>query len=218
MIGRTLPRLTIAVLAAGYSTRLGQPKALATLNGATLLGRTLAALRPFAASARILVIAPPRSSGYSRVAGADLAEFVVNAQRGGGLSTSVRCAVAHARYSAALLLLPVDLARLDSHDLSRLIGCWRGRRRAVVARRVGGAPATPLILPHALYPGALRIGGDRGLRDWVSGLPRSRLVLLSLPSADADVDTPGDLARVRGRRGRGLEVPAISSPGSRETR
>ena len=217
MIAQTPPKLTIAVLAAGYSSRLGRPKALATVQGASLLGRTLAVLRPFAAASRILVIAPPRHGRYRRVAGAAAADFFANPQRAGGLSTSVRCAVSRARFSAAVLLLPVDLVRLESRDLQRLIACWRGRRRSVVARNVGNTAATPLILPHALFAGALRVGGDQGLREWLRSLPRSRISLLDLPSAEADVDTLTDLARARRRRGRTLPPPSSPSQEIRET-
>ena len=202
MNGQTLPRLTLAVLAAGYSTRLGQAKALATVRGATLLSRTLGVLRPFATSSRIVVVAPPRCGRYRRAAGAQSADFIANPLRAGGLSTSVRCAILQARFSAAVLLLPVDLVRLDARDVKRLIACWHGRRRCIVARRTAGGPATPLILPRALYPAALRVRGDHGLREWARGLPASQIVQLQLPSAHADVDTATDLAVARGRRGR----------------
>ena len=59
----------------------------------------------------------------------------------------------------------------------------------------------PLILPHRFYAGALAVKGDIGLRDWVNELPSQQRVLVDLPSAELDVDTPQDLhAARRGRR------------------
>ena len=109
-----------------------------------------------------------------------------------------------ARHSPALLLLPVDLAALRQRDVARLISRWRAARRCVIARRIGqrgGTPraGVPLILPRWLYARALAVTGDIGLRDLVNGLPAPQRVLLNLPSAALDVDTPLDLRAARRR-------------------
>jgi molybdenum cofactor cytidylyltransferase len=197
MISRTLPTPRIVVLAAGFSSRLGQPKALAKVRGATLLARTLGVLAPFAHAAQILVVVPPRAARYRAGAHRLSTRFVANPQRAQGLSSSVRCGIEHARYSAAVLLLPVDLVRLTRRDIARLISRWRGARRRVVARSVHARAATPLILPRSLYARTRGLAGDEGLRDIVRGLARDRMLLVHLPSAQADVDTVEDLAVAR---------------------
>jgi CTP:molybdopterin cytidylyltransferase MocA len=58
----------------------------------------------------------------------------------------------------------------------------------------------PLILPRWLYARAQAVSGDVGLRDLVNGLPAPQRVLLNLPSAALDVDTPQDLRAARRRR------------------
>src|ERR1035438_3383184 len=58
MKARSLPTLRIIVLAAGFSTRLGRPKALARVHGVTLLRKTLGLLAPFATSSKIIVVIP----------------------------------------------------------------------------------------------------------------------------------------------------------------
>ena len=111
----------------------------------------------------------------------------------------MKCGLLRARYSAAILFLPVDLAGLDTRELGRAIARWRSSRRAVVARRVGTRAGSPLILPRRLYPRARQIGGDLGLRDLVNDLPRDELTLIDMPSAALDVDTRADLRRARRR-------------------
>ena len=54
------PKLRIVVLAAGFSTRLGQSKPLARVRGVSLLGGTIRLLAPLSAS-RIVVVIPPRA-------------------------------------------------------------------------------------------------------------------------------------------------------------
>ncbi len=120
-------------------------------------------------------------------------------RRSRGLSASVRTGLFRARYSAAVLILPVDLPWLECREIARLIARWRSSRRSVVARRVGDRAGTPLVLPRRLYAQAQRIGGDLGLRNLVNGLPEGELELVDLPSAALDVDTLEDLRQARRR-------------------
>jgi molybdenum cofactor cytidylyltransferase len=203
MNSSTPPRLHALILAAGFSSRLGRPKALARVRGLSLLRRTLTLVSRLAPAKVIVVI--PRHAARHRIEARGLEViFAANPRRTEGLSSSVRRGIALARYSSALLLLPVDLASLRQRDLARLISRWRAARRCVIARRIGqqgGTPraGVPLILPRWLYARALAVTGDIGLRDLVSGLPAPQRVLLNLPSAVLDVDTPLDLRAARRR-------------------
>lgn len=58
-----MPVLRIVILAAGFSSRLGRPKALARVRGTSLLRRTLALTAQFAA-ARIIVVVPRAAARY----------------------------------------------------------------------------------------------------------------------------------------------------------
>ncbi len=189
-----MPRMV--VLAAGFSARMGKPKALARIRGVSLIERTLRVLGPLA-SAPIIVVVPPRATrlraelrGYRSVP-------VANPLRGDGLSSSVRRGLRHARYEAAVLLVPMDLSSLERRDIARLITRWRGARRRVAARRIGAEAGTPLILPRRLYPHALAIAGDAGLKALVRNLPPQETALVNLTSAAFDVDTARDLERAR---------------------
>ncbi len=200
----TLPRLQVLILAAGFSSRLGRPKPLARVRAFSLLRRTLTVVARFA-PAKIVVVIPRHAARYRIEARGIKVVFTANPRRADGLSSSVHRGIALARYSPALLLLPVDLAALQPRDVARLISRWRAARRCVIARRIGqqqdGTPrgGVPLILPRWLYSRALEATGDIGLRDLVGGLPARQRVLLNLPSAALDVDTPQDLRAARRR-------------------
>jgi CTP:molybdopterin cytidylyltransferase MocA len=198
------------VLAAGFSARMGRSKALVRVRGVSLIERTLRVLEPSAA-APIIVVVPPRAARLRAEVRGYRAVLVVNPLRRDGLSSSVRRGLRHARYAAAALLVPADLSHLERRDIARLIARWRGARRRVAARRIDGEAAAPLILPRRLFPRALRIAGDVGLKTLVRDLPSPDIVLLSLASAAFDVDTVGDLERAR-RHAR----PGTSSPSPRD--
>ncbi len=196
MKSSTRPRLQIVVLAAGFSARLGQPKALSRVRGTSLIRNAVRLLSPLIAS-RIIVVIPPRAVRIRAELRGQWVSFVENPQRANGLSASVRRGLAAGRPGAGVLLLPVDLAHLNRRDLERMIARWRGARRRVIARRLGEHGGTPLIVPRWLCPRALDISGDRGLKELVGRLPSVHLALLNLPSAQWDVDTPQDLERAR---------------------
>jgi molybdenum cofactor cytidylyltransferase len=196
MNSRSLRKLHIVILAAGFSSRLGRPKALARVHGESLLGRTLKAAQRLDAAA-IIVVTPPNAARYRATAGGTRVFWVANARRSEGLSSSVRRGIAAARYSPAILLLPADLADLKRHELAGLTRRWQSAPRRVIARRADGGAAIPLILPRWLYPLAGELSGDIGLRELISRLKAQQRVLVDLPSAAQDVDTPQALAQVR---------------------
>jgi CTP:molybdopterin cytidylyltransferase MocA len=191
----------VVVLAAGFSTRMGKSKALARVRGKSLIERTLRVLAPFA-TAPIIVVVPPRASRLRAELRGHRSTFVANPRRGDGLSSSVRRGLRHARYEAAVLLVPVDLPYLEQREIARLIARWRGARRRVAARRVAAGhiaaqAAAPLILPRRLFPSALGIAGDVGLKALIRQLPAQDIALVKLDSAAFDVDTARDLERAR---------------------
>jgi molybdenum cofactor cytidylyltransferase len=204
-------RLQIIVLAAGFSSRLGRSKALARVHGSSLLRRTLqlaATLR----GAKIIAVVPRNAVRYRAEAQGIEVTFVANSRRTQGLSSSVRRGIARARYSPAVLLMPVDLVNLNSRELGRLVRRWQAVPRRVIARRIaqsGAAPpgaaapgavalgAAPLILPRRLYARALGVVGDVGLRELIAQLPEGSRVLVDMPSAALDIDTPQDLEAAR---------------------
>jgi molybdenum cofactor cytidylyltransferase len=192
----SLLKLQIIVLAAGFSSRLGQPKALAGVHGVSLLRSTLELAATLKCAKIIAVVGRHTARHRAQARGIDVT-FVTNSRRNQGLSSSVRRGIAEARYAPAVLFLPVDLGNLKSRELARLIRRWRAAPRGVIARRIGRTGAGPLVLPRRLYPRALRITGDVGLRDLIAQLPADSRVLVDMPSAASDIDTPHDLRAAR---------------------
>jgi molybdenum cofactor cytidylyltransferase len=201
-------KLRIVVLAAGFSTRLGQPKPLAQVRGISLLRRTLSVIAGLG-NGPTCVVVPRATAALLYETRRFNAVLQTNRRRAEGLSSSVRLGIAAKGSWSGTLLLPVDLACLRRRDLAKIIAYWRGHPRQVVARRIGvqggkalgGTPlgGTPLILPKWLKPAALTIAGDSGLRQLLSRLQESQLRLIELPSAEFDIDSPQDLTAARRR-------------------
>ena len=207
MRARHRPSLWIVILAAGFSRRLGQPKALARVRGVGLLRRTATLLAPFG-DAHTIVVAPPRAVRFAAELRGLSAEIRTNPRRAHGLSSSVRTglAAARARGASAVLFVPVDLAALRARDLAHLVAAWRAAPRRLVARRTGTGAGAPLILPHHLFATAATVRGDSGLKDLAGATAPEGRRLVAMHSAASDVDDPAALRRAR-RRWRGLDQP-----------
>lgn len=211
-----LSQLRIVVLAAGYSRRLGTPKALARMHGASLLRRTALMLTKLVRS-QLIVIVPPRAARLRVELRRIPAVLCANSRRSEGLASSVRLGLFRAKFSAGVLIVPVDLAALERRDLRRLIARWQAARRRVAARRIGTLDGihgdargdargrmrgdtrggTPVILPKGLFAAAAGSKGEIGLRDMIARLAPEQRILIDLPSAAFDVDTAEDLTRAR---------------------
>jgi molybdenum cofactor cytidylyltransferase len=207
MNARSSFKLQIIILAAGLSSRLGAPKALARVHGVSLLRRALQCAAALNAAGIIAVVPRNAARYHAEMRGMTVA-LIGNARRRLGLSASVRCGILAARYAPAVLLMPVDLVNLKSRELARLIRHWQAAPRNVIARRVRasapsvpGAPrwcgVAPVILPRRFYPRALQVAGDMGLRELIAQLPADSRVLVEIPSASADIDTVPELKAAR---------------------
>ncbi|MGC1387559.1 MAG: nucleotidyltransferase family protein [Steroidobacteraceae bacterium] len=190
------PTPQYVILAAGFSTRLRQSKSLARVRGVSLIRGIVRLLAPLAAS-RIMVVIPPRAVRIRAEVPGRRILWLENSRRASGLSSSVRRGLAAARRSAAVMLLPVDLAHLKRRDLERMIARWRGARRRVIATRYGSHGGAPLIVPRWLYARTQLIRGDRGLKELIGSLPPEQVSLVNLAGAARDIDTPQDLQRAR---------------------
>src|ERR1700676_3074657 len=100
-----LLRLQFIVLAAGFSSRLGRPKALARVHGVSLL-RSKLQLAGTLQCAKVITVVARHSGRYRAEARGIDVTFVTNSRRNQGLSSSVRRGITAARYSPAVLLLP----------------------------------------------------------------------------------------------------------------
>jgi CTP:molybdopterin cytidylyltransferase MocA len=118
-----------------------------------------------------------------------------------GLSQSLRLGIAAVpEDAAAAVILLGDQPTLEPGAVRRLIGA-RDPRRDVVATRVGGVLAPPVLLESGAFEIVAGLTGDIGLRDWLRS-NAEHVTPVEVEAHPPDVDTPGDLERLRdGRAG-----------------
>lgn len=184
------------VLAAGRSSRLGQPKQLVRIDGQSLVRRT-AGLALVAGFAPVVVVCG--SSGErvrAELAGLDVV-IVDNPGWAEGVASSIRAGIgALPAACPAVLLSACDQPALGLELLRGLRAAHAANPRVPVACEYQGTRGIPALLPRALFSELLALEGDRGARA-VLGKHAATVVTVSFPGGELDLDTPAELERWR---------------------
>jgi molybdenum cofactor cytidylyltransferase len=215
------------ILAAGGSTRMGQPKQLLPFQGQPLLRHI--ASRVLESACRPVIVVLGRDADACRDALAGLPVICVdNPDWPTGMASSVRAGLAaidetaapalgaHGSSAAsavapspspspscALVLLTCDQPFIRAAFLDRLIQRQAETGRAMVAASHDGLPGVPALFTRTLFPRLRGLTGDQGARVLLRE-PGADVTLESEPDVAIDLDTPADYAPFdeHGARGR----------------
>lgn len=187
------------IVAAGASSRLGQPKQLVLLDGEPLLLRAIQGARGAGAVPVIVVLGAHRERIENAVAFGD-ATVIENAEWEEGLASSIRAGVkaaeSRATGAAGVLLMTCDQPRVTAKHLREMIETFEAHAGTVMIASVyAGVRGTPAILPRAMFADLLGLRGDTGARGL---LARTSLTVaeIQLEGGEVDIDRPEDLAEL----------------------
>jgi CTP:molybdopterin cytidylyltransferase MocA len=193
-------RVAGILLAAGDGTRLGQPKATVQLGGMTLAERGVRLLSDGGAGPVLVVTGavPVEIPGTVAVHNPDWASGM-----GSSLAAGLRVLTAGRETPAddltAVVIALADQPLIGAEAVRRLIAAHvAGTAVAVAAYQ--GKPRNPVLIARAYWPAVLDlVAGDTGARPFLRAHPE---LVTPVECGDVgrpdDVDTPEDLARVRG--------------------
>jgi molybdenum cofactor cytidylyltransferase len=188
----------ILILAAGASTRLGQPKQLVRLGGRPALHYVLSSALAMP-DCTVSVVVGAHARDLTVLVGRTSASIVVNRQWEEGIASSIRAGLSAAPpASDAVTILLGDQVALTTDDLKRLNDAWKGEEGSIVASVYAQHVGVPAIFPRPFFPELMQLRGDQGAR---AILERNayRLVRVPMPNAAIDLDTPEDLAALTER-------------------
>ncbi|RKH47369.1 nucleotidyltransferase family protein [Corallococcus sp. AB049A] len=186
--------VAIVLLAAGGSSRLGQPKQLLRHEGTSLVRR--AAERALAASPVVTVVLGAKRDEV----GAELRGLAVRCvdnpgwALGQGSSLHAGLRVLPPDVDGALLML-CDQLRVDTDHLRSLIATFERTHAPIVASAYAGTRGVPALFSRALFPELAALEPTGGARGLIARDP-SRVVEVPLPGGEEDVDTAEDVLRL----------------------
>ncbi len=153
--------VTGLVLAAGASTRLGQPKQLLPVGGATLLDATLAMVRRCGFD-QVVVTLGGAADGVEESVDLTGIEVVRNPAYAEGCSSSIVAALPVVRSDAdGIVLLLGDQPLVDPASVCGLVGAAQGSRIGVTRYRDG--LGHPFWLGRGLFPVLATLHGDKAV-------------------------------------------------------
>lgn len=188
--------LHVVVLAAGASTRLGEPKQLVRLDGRPLL-HTMVSRAVAIAGHAVTVVLGAHAQALTTLLKHSPASVIVNRQWGEGMGSSIRAGIAALPPACdAVLLMLADQVAVTADDLKRLASAWKGQDSVIAASLYSGTVGVPAIFPRWCFSELMAIRGDRGAK---SLLLRhgDRLARVPMPNAAIDLDTPAQLQELR---------------------
>src|SRR5712691_5204292 len=188
--------ISAIVLAAGSSSRMGDPKPLLPLGGRPLLDHVLAAVRGSHVDDIVVVLGPEADRIRERVS-FDGTRSIVNDAYAEGMSTSLRAGIEAANPgSDGFLIVLGDQPFVSSATLDALIERRDGSGAKILIPTFEGRRGNPVLLDRSVSEDVSSITGDQGCRAIFGHYPGR---ILEVPVVDpgilVDLDTPEQMSR-----------------------
>lgn len=166
-----IPRISGIILAAGESSRLGQPKQLLELDGKILLQHVVDSATRAGLHEIVVVLGHDAESVEAALLLPINARVVVNPEYRSGQSTSLRAGLdaVDPRADAAAILLG-DQPRLSAGTIRRTIAAFRASSAPVMRCTWRGEPRHPVLVARPVWDRLARLSGDKGARDLIASL------------------------------------------------
>jgi CTP:molybdopterin cytidylyltransferase MocA len=175
------------VLAAGASSRLGEPKQLVMLGGETLLERAVRVAGEAGLSPVIVIV---RDVALIETLQALGAQVLLNRKFYEGMSTSIHAGVRWAGGMKAdgVVLMTCDQPTVTAEHLRELCA----KPELIAGSGYAGKIGVPAYFPSSRFGELMKLCGDAGARELLSGARAVNCEALGL-----DIDTEDDLKRAR---------------------
>ena len=187
------------IIAAGASSRLGEPKQLLLVEGETLLGRAVRIAKEAGADPVLVILGANRERIEAEV---DLSGVRVVGNNGWqeGLASSIRLGVEEVQNqptpASGVLLAICDQPAVTSEHLARMIETFREQPASAVASTYAGKRGIPAVFPRSAFVDLLALTGDQGARGLLSQADR-KVIEMPLAGGELDIDRPADLIHLR---------------------
>jgi molybdenum cofactor cytidylyltransferase len=196
-------RFGAVILAAGASTRMGQPKQLLPLDGQPLVVRSAEAA--LASSAWPVVVVLGANAGAIRPSLAKLPVLIAeNPAWAEGMAASIRAGITTLQqFSRALegaVVALCDQPAFSPGVIQRLVAAHQATGAGIVAAHYGGRNAAPALFLREHFAALAALTGEEGARQLLNG-GAARVATVDLPELAVDLDTPEDYAATTRSRG-----------------
>jgi molybdenum cofactor cytidylyltransferase len=182
------------ILAAGGSSRLGQPKQLLTFRGETAIIRTVRAASE-ARCAPVIVVAGEIVGAIRAELGSTSAIVVENHEWRRGPGSSIRRGLEQLSRDSldAVVLLACDQPFVDTRIIAELIAAWEKTGKAIVASSYANTLGAPALFHRSCFAELAALPESSGAKSLILSR-RDDVIAIDFEQGRIDIDTPEDLA------------------------
>jgi molybdenum cofactor cytidylyltransferase len=188
------------ILAAGESTRFGEPKQLLVVGGRSLIDWVLSAALDSSLN-RVVLVLGCEHERIQRSLGSAAAhpkcEILVNPDYRSGQSTSLKAGLRRVLpgFFSVMFLLG-DLPLVDADLINLLLERFLESEKTICVPTHRGRRGNPTIFGRPFYPKLLKLTGDKGARELIDAHPNEVLAVeIADPAAFHDIDRPEDVEK-----------------------
>ena len=194
-----MPNIGAVILAAGKSSRLGQPKQLLQFRRQTLVRRIVDAARGAGCSPIVVVIGSDKDK-VARELERTNAVIVENVNWSDGMGTSIRSGVQRSLDVApnvgAIVLLVCDQPLADLRTIEQLIALGAKTKKAIVASSYAGTLGVPALFDRSCAEELLRLDDASGAKPIIFS-NHDRVAEFPFPEGQIDIDMAADYEKLR---------------------
>jgi molybdenum cofactor cytidylyltransferase len=192
---KSAEKIAAIILAAGASTRLGQPKQLLKLQGQSLIRRAAVSVIDGGCDP-VIVVTGAESQQIVQELNDLSTQIVFHAEWANGIGSSLRTGVGALQNFAlqpnAVVIAVCDQPYMNAEVIERLIDGWRQGGKAMAACQYRGAYGTPCCFASSKFLELSQVPDDTGAKPVLSADP-GNLTLVPWALGALDLDLPEDL-------------------------
>jgi len=186
------------ILAAGGSSRLGEPKQLLNFRGETLVRRAVRAAEE-ARCASVVVVVGEAAHAIQDELRQTSAVTVQNPDWQRGLGTSIQRGLEHLIETApaidAALLLTCDQPLVNASTIAALIAEKDKTRKPMVASSYANTLGIPALFDRSCFDDLLALPDNSGAKALIAARPND-VASIAFDDGAIDIDTPADFQRL----------------------
>lgn len=189
----------IIVLAAGESSRMGQPKQLLQLNGKSLLRRTVEEAIHADTGPVIVVLGAFSGQMEEEVKGLPVMS-VINTDWKQGMGSSIRKGIQEVQksypYCQGVFIMLADQPYADADLLKKLLEAYSLSQKPIIASAYQDILGVPAYFHHSCFTSLAQLEGQAGARKFIQQRAKE-VEAVPFPLGAVDIDTPEDYARLK---------------------
>ena len=194
MTANSESKIGVILLAAGGSSRLGQPKQLLNFKGKTLIRRAAEMLVDSQCDPIVVVIGAEIERSTAELSGLEV-NICINENWQTGMSSSIisglRSLLATQPDIDAVVITLCDQPNVNSIDIDKLITAFTVNRPPLVAAKYRETTGVPALFSSKLFDDLFQLEGDKGAKSLIRS--HGHIVTVQIESAIFDIDTADDL-------------------------